>query len=121
MEKFPDHVDAPSVANGSARDPSPRPQSHGTANGNSSALLSGRSMPMPMPMPRRDDGHGASLAWSASSNGRNRQKSLSNAFRNIRARNGSMSQNAHEIADALRAPVSPKLVVRLPDRPCSSR
>lgn len=28
-----------------------------------------------------------------------------------------MSQNAHEIADALRAPVSPKLIVSLRSRP----
>ena len=40
-----------------------------------------------------------------------RQKSLSEALRTIRTRSGSMSQNAHEIADALKAPVSPTLVV----------
>lgn len=41
-----------------------------------------------------------------------RQKSLSEAINIIRTRKGSMSQNAHEIADALKAPVSPRLVVR---------
>ncbi|KAF2129029.1 TPT-domain-containing protein [Dothidotthia symphoricarpi CBS 119687] len=40
-----------------------------------------------------------------------RQKSLTEAFRTIRTRNGSVSQNAHEIADALKAPLSPKLVM----------
>lgn len=40
-----------------------------------------------------------------------RQPSLSDAIRTIRTRNGSMSQNAHEIADALKAPVSAKLIV----------
>jgi solute carrier family 35, member E1 len=40
-----------------------------------------------------------------------RQKSLSEAIRTIRTRNGSISQNAMEIADALKAPVSPALVV----------
>jgi len=40
-----------------------------------------------------------------------RQKSLTEAINTIRTRKASMSQNAHEIADALRAPVSPKLVV----------
>jgi solute carrier family 35 protein E1 len=40
-----------------------------------------------------------------------RQKSLSEAIRTIRTRSGSVTQNAHEIADALKAPVSPKLVV----------
>ncbi|KAF3358372.1 hypothetical protein VdG1_05448 [Verticillium dahliae VDG1] len=43
--------------------------------------------------------------------GHGRQKSLSDAFRTIRSRQGSVSQNAHEIADALRAPVSPTLVI----------
>jgi solute carrier family 35 protein E1 len=40
-----------------------------------------------------------------------RQKSLSEAIRTIRTRTGSISQNALEIADALKAPVSPVLVV----------
>ena len=40
-----------------------------------------------------------------------RQKSLSEAFKTIRTRKGSVSQNAHEIADALKAPLSPKLIV----------
>ncbi|EQL04133.1 ER to golgi transport protein [Ophiocordyceps sinensis CO18] len=102
------------MANGAAPDHDPKPlpdrgQPYGNGNGNSngSAILSDRWAPVP----RREDGHGGSVTWSASSNGRNRQKSLGDAFRTIRARNGSMSQNAHEIADALRAPVSPKLVV----------
>lgn len=41
-----------------------------------------------------------------------RQKSLGEAINTIRTRRGSVSANAHEIADALKAPVSPKLVVR---------
>lgn len=45
----------------------------------------------------------------ATRHGHGRQKSLSEAIRNIRERNGSMS---HEIADALKAPVSWKLIVR---------
>jgi solute carrier family 35, member E1 len=40
-----------------------------------------------------------------------RQKSLSEAIQTIRTRRASMSQNAHEIADALKAPVSPTLIV----------
>ncbi|KAH7112152.1 triose-phosphate transporter family-domain-containing protein [Dendryphion nanum] len=42
-----------------------------------------------------------------------RQKSLSEAIRTIRApgRKASVSQNAHEIADALKAPLSPTLVM----------
>lgn len=44
--------------------------------------------------------------------GHGRQKSINEALQNIRVRGGSVSQNAHEIADALRAPVSPRLIVR---------
>ncbi|KAJ4369982.1 hypothetical protein N0V83_005746 [Neocucurbitaria cava] len=40
-----------------------------------------------------------------------RQKSLTEAFRTIRTRKGSVSQNAHEIADALKAPLSPRLIM----------
>jgi solute carrier family 35, member E1 len=40
-----------------------------------------------------------------------RQKSLSEAIKTIRTRSGSVTQNAKEIADALKAPVSPALVV----------
>lgn len=94
MEKFPDHVDAPYLANGATHAQQPGP--------NGAAALSDRWQPATA----RDNGHGS--AWPAAG----RQKSLSDAFRTIRSRNGSMSQNAHEIADALRAPVSPKLVVR---------
>lgn len=41
-----------------------------------------------------------------------RQKSLSEAIRTIKGRRASISQNAHEIADALKAPISAKLIVR---------
>lgn len=40
-----------------------------------------------------------------------RQKSLSDAINTIRTRKGSVSANAQEIAEALKAPVSYKLVV----------
>ncbi|KAK4082037.1 Tpt phosphate/phosphoenolpyruvate translocator family protein [Purpureocillium lilacinum] len=107
MEKFPDHVDAPYMANGVARSPSREkssPAAYPQPNGG--ATLSDRWQPSA----RRENGH--THAWpSSSGRGHGRQKSLSDAFRTIRARNGSMSQNAHEIADALRAPVSPKLVI----------
>lgn len=43
-----------------------------------------------------------------------RQKSISEAIRTIRTRKGSVSANAAEIADALKAPVSVRLIVRLP-------
>ncbi|KAI1129827.1 triose-phosphate transporter [Nemania abortiva] len=110
LEKFPDHVDSPSMRNLVGR-----PFSPGGLNGygvglNGAGRLNGdRWMPAasrtvrwtPMgsssPLPSRG-GHG-------------RQKSISEALRTIRDRRGSVGQNAHEIADALRAPVSAKLVV----------
>ena len=45
--------------------------------------------------------------------GHNRQKSLNDAIRTIRTRKGSMSANAQELAAALKAPVSFRLIVCL--------
>jgi solute carrier family 35 protein E1 len=63
----------------------------------------------PRRMSRTSRPHGG--AYHAAPARHGRQKSLSEAIRTIRTRSGSMSQNAHEIADALKAPVSPRLVV----------
>ncbi|KAG5926176.1 hypothetical protein E4U53_003138 [Claviceps sorghi] len=119
MEKFPDHVDAPQTANGStARSSSPLNSSsaYGLPNGINMTYSDRR----PPPFTKSHNGnvatsqHQGLSPWSASNGsarGHGRQKSLSDAFRTIRTRKGSVSQNAHEIADALRAPVSPKLVI----------
>lgn len=40
------------------------------------------------------------------------KRSISDAFRNIRARRGSVTENAQELAEALKAPISYTLVVR---------
>lgn len=63
---------------------------------------------------------GSHLAWENThshvlqhSPRHDRQKSLSDAIRTIRTRKGSVSANAQEIAEALKAPVSIKLVVRI--------
>lgn len=48
---------------------------------------------------------------SSSGRGHQKQKSISEAFKTIKTRRGSMSANVHEISDALKAPVSPKLIV----------
>ena len=40
-----------------------------------------------------------------------RHRSLSDAFRNIRTRKASVGENAHEIAEALKAPISLKILV----------
>ncbi|KAH7311739.1 triose-phosphate transporter family-domain-containing protein [Stachybotrys elegans] len=108
MEKFPDHIDAPQTGNG-IRSPSPLRQSTTYPNGNGTAVRADRWAPAP----RRENGFSPRPGWSnghAHGRDHNRQKSLGDAFRTIRARNGSMSQNAHEIAGALRAPVSPRLI-----------
>ncbi len=56
------------------------------------------------------------VAWkdghvNGTGRGHGRQKSLSDAFRTIRMRKGSVGANAHEIADALKAPISIRLIV----------
>ena len=62
----------------------------------------------------RKDGH---LTWGngymnvAGPRQHVRQKSIRDAFRTIRTRGASVSENAHELADALKAPVSVKLIV----------
>ena len=40
-----------------------------------------------------------------------RQKSITEAIKTIRTRKGSIGHNAHEIADSLKAPVSPAVIV----------
>ncbi|KAL9607860.1 MAG: hypothetical protein Q9167_007264 [Letrouitia subvulpina] len=62
----------------------------------------------------RKDTH---VAWGDGSLARTppkhgRQKSLSDAIRTIRTRKGSVSANAQEIAEALKAPLSVKLIVQ---------
>ena len=62
--------------------------------------------------PRRDSRLGSSYASSNASTTRHgRQKSLSEAIRTIRTRKASVTQNAHELAEALKAPLSPRLIV----------
>ena len=105
MEKFPEHNETfVFPAEGRARSPN---RSNGLANGH--------NQPQERWQPRKEGGVGGS-SWMngrASSGGRphGRQKSLSDAFRTIRTRRASVSANAQEIAEALKAPVSPKLIV----------
>jgi solute carrier family 35 protein E1 len=112
MEQFPDHVEPMDGQFSHRYSPSPTRNGNGYSNG-APSLNSWQ--------PQRESGVRAS-AWgngSASTGGRghDRQKSLSDAFRTIRGRGASVSAvsaNVHEIGDALKAPVSPKLVVRNP-------
>ncbi|KAM3078102.1 hypothetical protein ACMFMG_002596 [Clarireedia jacksonii] len=59
----------------------------------------------------RERGESWANGHSSSGRGHARQKSLSDAFRTIRTRKGSVSANVQEISDALKAPVSPKLII----------
>jgi solute carrier family 35 protein E1 len=107
MEKFPDHIDAP-YAGGPSRGSSPNPMRAADPYPNGTTAR--------IPLSRNQSAHTPGVTWSASTrnghgHGHSRQKSLGDAFRTIRSRNGSVSQNAVEIADALKAPVSPKLIV----------
>ncbi|KAF2770741.1 TPT-domain-containing protein [Teratosphaeria nubilosa] len=64
--------------------------------------------------PARNTARGIWTSWangSASTGRHGRQKSLSEAIQTVRTRKMSISENAHEIADSLRAPVSLKLVL----------
>jgi solute carrier family 35 protein E1 len=107
LEKFPDHVDQFSAQNG-FRDPP------------AIAFNSKSSISTPSTerwLPRKEN----ASPWKAA-NGRShgRQKSLGDAIRTIRTRGASVSENAREVADALKAPVSPKLIVCSPNLcPCS--
>lgn len=114
MEKFPDHVDSHLTTDHQPRSSSP------AANG----YANGRDTSRERWLPRRDS---RSVRFptgppppAPNGRGHTRQKSLSDAFRTIRSRKGSVTQNAHEIADALKAPVSPTLVVCHPFRPPSA-
>lgn len=65
----------------------------------------------------RKDNH---LAWGdghlnvAGPRKHGRHRSIGDAFRNIRTRKASVSENAHEIAEALKAPISLKILVGEP-------
>jgi solute carrier family 35 protein E1 len=105
MEKFPD-LDS---YDGQFAFPTSPVKSNGYMNG---------PPPVERWQPRRDSGLRAS-AWgngetSTGGKGHARQKSLSDAFRTIRTRRASVSANVHEISDALKVPLSPKLIVSSP-------
>ncbi|KAI1076351.1 TPT-domain-containing protein [Whalleya microplaca] len=112
LEKFPDHIDSTAMRASAARSVSPGLSAYGVGL-NGGAHLNGDRW-----MPRRDLSAAKGVRWGSSlgptpgpSRGHGRQKSIGEAFRTIRGRNGSVSQNAHELADALKAPISPKLII----------
>ncbi|KAJ1338466.1 solute carrier family 35 member E1 [Microdochium nivale] len=112
LEKFPDHVDSPAMGAIGTRSASPaglNPYGVGVNGGSFSSAGLDRWQP------RRDNSN-KGVRWGASpgsgrANGHvKQQKSIGEALQNIRVRSGSVTQNAHELADALRAPISPRLV-----------
>lgn len=108
MEKFPDHVDAALTGDG--------PTDPGLVKSPTGFSIGGATQAdQRQPRPKRES---VAFPSRASSAGRvhGRQQSFSDAWRRIRNRNGSVGEHAHDIADALRAPVSPKLIVRIADR-----
>ncbi|ORY64210.1 triose-phosphate transporter [Pseudomassariella vexata] len=121
LEKFPDfnNIDAPPFSNGLT---SASPVGLGlNGYGNSNGLNRGLSPFADRWQPKKDQTRGVQwgqLGRSAvpsqvrgGAPDHEKQKSIGEAFRTIRDRNGSVSQNAHEIAGALRAPVSAKLII----------
>jgi solute carrier family 35 protein E1 len=102
MEKFPDHVDS----------------LDGQFGYHSSPIVSNNSyVGAPASVDRWQPRRESALRTSGWTNVQSslgthgRQKSLSDALRTIRTRRASVSANVHEISDALKAPVSPKLIV----------
>ncbi|KAI2463573.1 TPT-domain-containing protein [Annulohypoxylon bovei var. microspora] len=112
LEKFPDHVDSPAMRANGARSISPGLNAYGIGLSGGAHINGDRWQPRRDLSATRGVRWGSPLGPSAGlSRGHGRQKSISEAFNTIRARNGSVSQNAHELADALRAPISPKLII----------
>ncbi|KAI0451885.1 triose-phosphate transporter [Xylaria acuta] len=109
LEKFPDLIDPPPMRNLVGR-----PFSPGGLNGYGVGLNGGARLNGDRWMPAAS----RNVRWGplgpstpqSSRGGHGRQKSIGEAFRTIRDRRGSVSQNAHEIADALKAPISARLV-----------
>jgi solute carrier family 35 protein E1 len=104
MEKFPDHVESMDGIS-----PFTTTSNATSTNGYTAGPVADDRW-----APRRDS-HLKGASWangSASTGGRHgRQKSLTEAFRTIRTRRASVSANVQEIGDALKAPVSPTLIV----------
>ena len=95
---------------------------NGTDRGTSYSSFNGVAMPQSRWQSRKDINTNASTYSGSGFDGTSsepfshssrhgRQKSISEAIRTIRTRKGSLGHNAHEIADSLKAPVSPAVIV----------
>ncbi|OTB03455.1 hypothetical protein M426DRAFT_12602 [Hypoxylon sp. CI-4A] len=111
LEKFPDHIDSPAMRASASRSISPTLNAYGIGLSGGAQLNGDRWLPRRDLSASRGVRWGSPLGPAGATRGHGRQKSISEAFRTIRGRNGSVSQNAHELADALRAPVSPRLII----------
>lgn len=112
----------PPFAFSSSRRGSPSPHralQNGTPTGTAAhGILNGSVLPSDRWQPRRSSRANSRVEFADRYSGagggpttrHGRQKSLSEAIRTIRTRKGSVSQNAVEIADALKAPVSWRLI-----------
>lgn len=111
--KFPDvsqeHMDGPfdeAELEDISRGPSPMPLPNGLPPGMHSSER----------WPARHTSRNQHWGWANGSAGtarHGRQKSLTEAISTVRTRKASISENAHEIAESLKAPVSLRLVVRM--------
>lgn len=97
IDKFPPYEDTLDAVAGSTR-----PNRSGSV----------RYAPNELWEPRKASFYSRDYANGSLRNPKHRpRKSISEAITTIRTRNGSMSANAHELAEALRAPVSYRLTV----------
>lgn len=98
---------------------------HGADWGSSYSTVSGSAMPQSRWQPRKETNTIASTygekAYFGLTNDNithgsrhGRQKSIGEAIKNVRTHKGSIGHNAHEIADSLKAPVSPAITVLFP-------
>lgn len=110
--KFPDFVSEHATFDEDediSRGPSPQPLPNGLPTG----LHSSERWPAAKRSSWTSWGDNGSFVSGKTRHGR--QKSLTEAIRTVRTkgRSASISENAHEIAESLKAPISFKLVVRL--------
>lgn len=112
--KFPDLAEEDLTAVES-RSPSPRPLPLLNTLHSHERWQARRDSRMGMAGHNWTNGNGSAFTGAHGGVRHGRQKSLSEAIRTVRDRKGSVTQNAHEIAEALKAPVSGKLIVRIRD------
>src|SRR5271168_1659405 len=79
----------------------------------------GQPVPPPPRWPVRRQSQGDWQPWRPGGHGHRTRRSVSEAISRIRTRTGSVSENAQELAEALKAPISWKLIVNTEFHSCS--